>query len=124
MLSHKREKRALLEECKERTFQRMREKAAAKVKQQVGSSEAVVESRGRKRKVVDNEEEGEVEDELTSKRRRVVEESPSSPLSPSMAPNTFVQSVQVASNHTNLECQEQTSMVVHQVYYSCSCGDI
>ena len=124
MLIHQRRKKVLVEECKERTFQRMREKAAKRQEEDIlGASEDAV-PMGIKRKALVAEEEIE---EPKSKRRRFEEFSLSLPLASmvdhsalSMGFPQYVSAHQVKSGHIHpsleLICHEQASMVAHQVY--------
>ena len=69
MEQHKKEKQALVEECKERTFQRMREKAAML---QADETSVVAVSVDSKRKVEEVGDDAEVTVGNTAKRKRIV----------------------------------------------------
>merc|ERR1719204_1920370 len=125
MEQHKKEKQALVEECKERTFQRMREKAA---RLQADETSVVAERVDSKRKVEEIGFDAEVTVGNTAKRKRIVysmnRRRPTPPtlgqenlalLSASMVAHCVLAGGQGLGSSSSLPSAFQTSMVAHQV---------
>merc|ERR1719462_922206 len=125
MEQHKKEKQALVEECKERTFQRMREKAA---RLQADETSVVAERVDSKRKVEEIGFDAEVTVGNTAKRKRIVyslnRRRPTPPtlgqqnlalLSASMVAHCVLASGQFLGSSSSPPPAFQTSMVAHQV---------
>merc|ERR1719462_976908 len=125
MEQHKKEKQALVEECKERTFQRMREKAA---RLQADETSVVAERVDSKRKVEEIGFDAEVTVGNTAKRKRIVyslnRRRPTPPtlgqenlalLSASMVAHCVLASGQGLNSSSFSPSAFQTSMVAHQV---------
>ena len=125
MEQHKKEKQALVEECKERTFQRMREKAAMLQADETSVDVVRVDS---KRKVEEVGFDAEVTIGNTAKRKRIVyslnRRRPTPPtlgqenltlLSASMVAHCVLASGQGLGSSSSPPSAFQTSMVAHQV---------
>merc|ERR1719462_1133388 len=125
MEQHKKEKQALVEECKERTFQRMREKAA---RLQANETSVVAERVDSKRKVEEIGFDAEVTVGNTAKRKRIVysmnSRRPTPPtlgqenlalLSTSMVAHCVLASGQGLGSSSFSPSTFQTSVVAHQV---------
>ena len=125
MEQHKKEKQALVEECKERTFQRMREKAA---RLQADETSVVAERVDSKRKVEEIGFDAEVTVGNTAKRKRIVyslnRRRPTPPtlgqenlalLSASMVAHCVLARGQGLGSSSFSPSAFQTSVVAHQV---------